>query len=300
MRISIVTPSFNQARYIQRTIDSVLEQQGDFQLDYRVIDGGSTDGTLDILASYGDRLHWISEPDHGQVDAINKGLSTATGDIIGWLNSDDLLLPGALAHVAQAFSAHPDAEWVHGRCAIIDEHDRTVRRWVSAYKHFRSRHHSFENLLTENYVSQMTAFWRRSAHEAVGYLDPNVRLAFDYDFFLRLAKRSAPVFIDEPIACFRWYAESKSGAGFVAQMTETNELARRYRSNPWTRVRARVKKLGIINVYRALALARAVVRRGASARSPRPPASTTAGDPPDSAASRSRTRSSSPATASRE
>jgi hypothetical protein len=143
---------------------------------------------------------------------------------------------------------------------IIDEQGCEVRRWVSAYKHFRSRRHTFENLLTENYVSQMTAFWRRSVHDVVGYLDPEVRLAFDYDFFLRLAVRHAPLFIDEPLGCFRWYAQSKSGAGFVAQMSETNELARRYRSNPWTRVRARVKKIGIINVYRALALARTVVR----------------------------------------
>jgi glycosyltransferase involved in cell wall biosynthesis len=272
MKISIVTPSFNQARYIQRTIDSVLDQQGDFELDYRVIDGGSTDETLEILKSYGSRLSWVSEPDAGQVDAINKGLRSATGDVVGWLNSDDLLLPGALARVAETFAAQPDAEWVHGQCTIIDEHDQTVRRWVSAYKHFRSRHHSFENLLTENYVSQMTAFWRRAVHADIGYLDPDVRLAFDYDFFLRLAKRSAPVFIDAPIACFRWYAESKSGAGFVAQMQETNELARRYRSNPWTRVRARVKKIGIINVYRALALARAVGRRSTRARAPSPSA----------------------------
>lgn len=260
LRISIVTPSFNQAPFIGRTIDSVLEQRGDFDLEYRVLDGGSTDGTLDILRSYGSRLTWTSEPDGGQVDAINKGLKSLSGDVIGWLNSDDSLLPGALDRVATAFTANPQAEWVHGRCTIIDENDREVRRWVAAYKHFRSRHHTFENLLTENYVSQMTTFWRRDVHAEVGYLDPDVQLAFDYDFFLRLAKRGAPVYIEEPIACFRWYAQSKSGAGFVAQMRETNELARRYRSNPWTRVRARVKKVGIINVYRALALARRAVR----------------------------------------
>jgi len=268
MRISIVTPSFNQARFIRATIDSVLAQQGDFELEYRVVDGGSSDGTIEILKSYGSRLDWISEPDRGQVDAINKGLRGLTGDVIAWLNSDDVLLPGALARVTAAFREHPATEWVHGRCVIIDEHDQTVRRWVSAYKHFRSRHHSFENLLTENYVSQMTAFWRRSLHNEIGYIDPSVRLAFDYDFFLRLAKRGDPFYIEEPIACFRWYAESKSGGGFVAQMRETNELARRYRSNPWTRVRARVKKIGIINVYRALALTRALLH-ASGARTPK-------------------------------
>ncbi len=267
LRISIVTPSFNQAPFIRRTIDSVLEQRGDFDLDYRVLDGGSTDGTLDILKSYGSRLEWSSAPDGGQVDAINQGLRSLTGDVIGWLNSDDTLMPGALGRIADAFTSNRNTEWVHGRCQIIDENDQVVRRWVSAYKHFRSQRHSFENLLTENYVSQMTAFWRRSVHDEVGYLDPAIRLAFDYEFFLRLAKRGAPIYIEEPVACFRWYANSKSGAGFVAQMAETNELARRYRSNPWTRVRARFKKVGIINVYRALAMTRSLA---AAARLPRP------------------------------
>jgi len=260
LRISLVTPSYNQAPFIRRTIDSVLEQRGDFDLEYRVLDGGSNDGTVDILKSYGSQFTWDSVPDDGQIDAINKGLRSLTGDVIGWLNSDDVLAPGALARVANAFACNPSVEWVHGRCDIIDEHDNVVRRWVSAYKHYRSRHHSFENLLTENYVAQMTTFWRRSVHDEVGYLDPNIQLAFDYEFFLRLAERGDPIFIDEPQASFRTYPNSKSGSGFVAQMRETNELARRYRSNPWTRVRARFKKIGIINVYRALALTRTITQ----------------------------------------
>jgi glycosyltransferase involved in cell wall biosynthesis len=261
MKISVVTPSFNHARYIKRTIDSVLDQQGDFELDYRVIDGGSNDGTVDILKSYGDRLQWTSERDEGQVDAINKGLRAATGDVVGWVNSDDLLLPGALARVAAAFEANPGVEWVHGRCVIIDEHDREVRKWVSAYKHYRCMHHTFDNFLTEDYVSQMTAFWRRSAQDAIGLVDGTIKYAFDYEFFLRLAKRGAPIYIEEPTACFRWYPESKSGGGFVVQMTETNEVARRYQPSTWTRMRARAKKVGIINVYRALAVARSIARR---------------------------------------
>src|SRR5262245_25539695 len=128
MRISIITPSFNQAQFIRRTIDSVLSQDGDFELDYRVVDGGSTDGTIDILKSYGDRLAWTSESDRGQVDAINKGLARADGDIVSWLNSDDTLMPGALQRIVSAFEQHPETEWVHGRCPIIDEHDREVRQ----------------------------------------------------------------------------------------------------------------------------------------------------------------------------
>jgi glycosyltransferase involved in cell wall biosynthesis len=97
LRISLVTPSFNHARFLERTIESVLAQRGPFELEYTVRDGASTDGTLAILKRYGGRLQWVSEPDHGQVDAINKGLRAASGDVVGWLNSDDVLLPGALA-----------------------------------------------------------------------------------------------------------------------------------------------------------------------------------------------------------
>ncbi len=262
MRISLVTPSYNQAPFIGRTIDSVLAQRGDFELDYKVIDGVSTDGTIDILKSYGDRLAWISEPDRGQVDAINRGLRAASGDIIGWLNSDDVLLPGALARVAEAFAQNPDAEWLHGRCVIIDKDDRPVRRWISSYKHYRSQRHTLESFLTENYISQMTVFWRRSAQDSVGYLNPAIRYAFDYDLFLRLAQRAVPLYIEEPIACFRWYETSKSGGGFVVQMTETVEIASRARAaNYWTRVQALAKKSAIINIYRALGVARTTFNR---------------------------------------
>ncbi|MEO8549571.1 MAG: glycosyltransferase family 2 protein [Kofleriaceae bacterium] len=262
MKISLVTPSYNQAQFIERTIDSVLVQRGDFELDYTVIDGGSTDGTVEILKRYGDRLTWVSERDRGQVDAINRGLRGATGDIVGWLNSDDVLMPGALERVATAFRAHPEIEWLHGRCMIIDEHDREVRRWISAYKHYRSRHHSLASFLTENYVSQMTVFWRRDVHAEIGYLDPEIRYAFDYDLFLRLAQRSAPLYLEEPLACFRWYVTSKSGGGFVVQMTETVEIASRSRAaNNWTRVQALAKKSAIINIYRALGVARTTLNR---------------------------------------
>jgi glycosyltransferase involved in cell wall biosynthesis len=259
MKISIVTPSFNQAQFIERTIESVVSQQGDFELEYRVVDGGSTDGTIEILKRY-PQIISTSERDKGQVDAINKGLRAATGDVVGWLNSDDVLLPGALARVARVF-ADPGVEWMHGRCRIIDEHDREVRRWISAYKHYRSQRHTFENFLTEDYVSQMTTFWRRSAHDAIGYIDPNIRFAFDHDFFLRLAQRSAPVYVGDPIACFRWYETSKSGGGYEVQMRETAALSERYGGSPWTVARARVKMAAVVNIYKLMARARQALRR---------------------------------------
>jgi glycosyltransferase involved in cell wall biosynthesis len=259
MKISIVTPSFNQAHFIERTIDSVLSQRGDFELEYLVVDGGSTDGTVEILERRG--VTFTSERDDGQVDAINKGLRAASGDIVGWLNSDDVLLPGALDRVARAFRTHPAADWVHGRCKIIDEHDREVRRWISVYKDYRCKRHTFENFLTEDYVSQMTTFWKRSVHADIGYVDPNIRFAFDHDFFLRLARRGDPVYIDEPIACFRWYETSKSGGGYVVQMRETAELSERYGGSRWTVARARLKMAAVVNIYRVMGYARQALRR---------------------------------------
>jgi glycosyltransferase involved in cell wall biosynthesis len=266
MRISIVTPSFNQAEYIERTIASVLSQKGDFLLDYRVIDGGSTDGTLEILRRCKDpRFSWVSEPDKGQVDAINKGLRAASGEIVGWVNSDDLLLPGALARVASAFERDPEAEWLHGRCEIIDEQDRPVRSWVSLYKHVRASRHSFENLLTENYVSQMTAFWRRSVHDEIGYLDPSLKLAFDYDLWLRLARRGPPIYFPERTACFRWYPSSKSGSQFEAQFREDAEIAARHAGERrWVLLRKRAKNVAIVSAYRVMALARSAFVDGSS------------------------------------
>jgi glycosyltransferase involved in cell wall biosynthesis len=228
LRISLVTPSFNQARFIGRTVDSVLGQAGDFELEYLVVDGGSTDGTLDLLRDYGGRLGWVSEPDRGQSDAINKGLRRTTGDVVGWLNSDDVLRPGALARVAAAFRDHPEAGWVHGRCDVIDAEDRVIRRWVAAYKDWCSRRYSYARLVTENFISQMTVFWRRSLLDRVGYLDPELHLAMDYDLWLRFAQHGPPVYIPERLAAFRWYAASKSGSGYREQFRVECQLARRH------------------------------------------------------------------------
>jgi glycosyltransferase involved in cell wall biosynthesis len=260
-RFSIVTPSFNHGRLIRRAIDSVLGQQGDFDLEYFVVDGGSTDGTLAILREYEGRLEWSSEADRGQADAINKGLRRSTGDIVGWLNSDDVLLPGALGRIACAFREKPVLEWVHGRCRIIDENDRRIRRPIEVYKHLRSQRFSFGSLLAENFISQMTVFWRRKALEEVGYLDASLRFAFDYDMWLRLAQRGRPVYISTPQACFRWYESSKSGAGFQQQFAEDTQVAQRYaRGEWWPMARKRAVNSAIVGAYSAMAAVRRLRR----------------------------------------
>jgi glycosyltransferase involved in cell wall biosynthesis len=261
LRVSVVTPSFNQAQFIDRTIQSVLGQAGDFDLEYLVMDGGSSDGTLDVLRRYQGRLDWVSEPDAGQSDAINKGLRRVGGDVVGWLNSDDVLRPGALARVTAAFAAHPEAGWVHGRCDIIDPDDRVIRRWLAAYKDWCSRRYSYGRLLTENFICQMTVFWRRSLLDQVGYLDPTLHLAMDYDYWLRLAKLGPPVYIPETVACFRWYPVSKSGAQFRRMFDEELAVAQRHAPDrTWLLRFKRLKAARATAVYRTLAWLRFLTR----------------------------------------
>jgi glycosyltransferase involved in cell wall biosynthesis len=252
-RISVVTPTLNQAAFLGRALDSVLSQEGDFDLEFLVMDGGSGDGTADLLRRYEGRLSWRSEKDAGQADAINKGLRASTGEIVGWLNSDDLLYPGALARVAAAFAASPAAQWLHGGCEIVDERDRPIRRWVTAYKDFRCRRYSRRALLVENFVSQMTVFWRRSAMDRVGLLDPSLRYTFDYEYWLRLSALGDPLYLPERLAAFRWYATSKSGGEFERQFAEDLEVFRRHAPpGALLRLHKRLRTAQILAAYRLL------------------------------------------------
>jgi glycosyltransferase involved in cell wall biosynthesis len=252
-RFSIITPSLNQAAYLGRTIESVLGQQGDFDLEYLVLDGGSTDGSAEVLRRYEGRLAYRIEKDAGQADAINKGLRAVTGDLVGWLNSDDLLYPGALARVAAAFAARPDAAWLHGGCEIVDEQDRPIRRWVTAYKDFRCRHYTRRALLVENFVSQMTVFWRRSAMERVGLLDASLRYSFDYEYWLRLSALGDPIYLPERLAAFRWYTASKSGANFERQFGEDLEAFGRHAPpDRLLRAHKRLRSAQIVTAYKLM------------------------------------------------
>ncbi len=227
LKISIITPSYNHAEFLARTIASVQSQQGEFELEHIVIDGGSTDGTLDILREAGDAIRWTSEPDNGQTDALNKGIAQATGDIVGWLNSDDVYEPGCLAAVAKVFAAESGTQWLYGKVRVIDRDDREIRKWITAYKNFRMRRWSFGKLLTENWISQMGVFWRRSAGQEVGPLNTDLHYCMDYEYWLRLGRRWPGRFVNEYLAAFRWYATSKSGAGFGEQFSEGYDVARK-------------------------------------------------------------------------
>ena len=208
-KISIITPSLNQGQFIEKTIRSILSQDYP-NVECIVMDGGSSDGTVQILDSYSDRLKWVSEKDKGQTDAINKGLRLASGDIVGYLNADDLLLPGALSKVARLFMEKPKAMWVTGQCRIIDEEDREIRRLITAYKNAWLRFHSRTSLLVTDYISQPSTFWRAGVFAELGYLDESLHYAMDYEYWLRLYSKYPLIFIPEYLAAFRIHTQSKN------------------------------------------------------------------------------------------
>jgi GT2 family glycosyltransferase len=207
-RISIVTPSFRHAAFIERTIRSVLDQ-GYPNLEYRVQDGASGDGTVEILERYQARLGgWESIPDGGQSVAINRGFARTGGEIMAWLNSDDLLLPGALAYVANYFTEHPEIDVVYGHRICIDEQDRQIGQWILPA-------HDGSVLSWADYVPQETLFWRRRIWEkAGGKVDESFRFAMDWDLLVRFREAGAR-FARLPrfIGAFRIHATQKTSAG---------------------------------------------------------------------------------------
>lgn len=210
--ISIVMPCYQQAAFLEESVRSVLDQQG-VDLELLVMDPGSTDGSRKLLQrlkeDYGESLQLSFEPDDGQADAVNRGLSLARGNILGWLNSDDRLRPGALRQIVEYLNIS-EPRWLYGRCGIIDEHGRQISPCIVWYKNIRGRNFSFNKFLTEDFVPQMATFWNRSMWHAAGPLDKSRHLAMDYDLFLRFAEIADPAVSKEYFADFRVHKTAKS------------------------------------------------------------------------------------------
>lgn len=206
-RVSIVTPSYNQAQFLEETILSVLNQDYP-NIEYIVVDGGSTEGSVEIIQKYADRLaYWVSEKDNGQAHAINKGWRRATGDIIAYLNSDDIYYPGAIRQAVVALAEHPSAGMVFSDALLIDEHGETLREL------FASPFDIHRLIAMEGFVPQPTAFIRRQVLDEVGLLDERLHMVMDYDLWVRLGLRYEACYLpDVHLAAQREHGTAKSTA----------------------------------------------------------------------------------------
>jgi GT2 family glycosyltransferase len=200
-----VTPSYNQAAYLEQTLTSVLEQDYP-RLEYLVIDGASTDGSVEIIKKYAEKLaFWLSEKDSGQAEAINKGLARAQGDILAWLNSDDYYLPGAVSGAVRVFEENPDVALVYGNMLAVDEHGETIN--ILTYEQL-----SLEDLLCFQIIGQPAVFFRRAALEKAGELDATYHFLLDHHLWLRIALQGRILHVDETWAAARYHAEAKNRA----------------------------------------------------------------------------------------
>ncbi|HEX8912290.1 MAG TPA: glycosyltransferase family 2 protein [Humisphaera sp.] len=218
-RFCVVTPSFNTRRYIGACIDSVLAQQG-VPVDHIVMDGGSTDGTVDLLRSYGDRLKWVSQKDDGQSDAIRRGwgqVGTGAGDeVLAWLNSDDTYAPGAFAHVAEVFARNPHCDIVYGGATYIDARDKHI-----SYCTHIERYSAHRLLYYSDFIVQPTTFFRRRALEAVGGINVALNWVMDYELWVRFAQAGYKfAFTPRVLAHFRWLSENKTATGGMPRIDE--------------------------------------------------------------------------------
>lgn len=220
--VTIVTPSYNQGRFIRDTIESVLSQNYP-KIEYIIIDGMSADDTSDIVREYEDRLTFIREKDHGQSDAINKGFRMAKGEIVAWLNSDDVYEPDCIQRAVLEFQKHPDLGLLYGDGYIIDENGKKTGKF-NATQAFDA----WELIHVQDYILQPTTFFRKNCLKKAGYLDESLNWCMDWDLWIRLSKITKVKYIPEYFACAREYSGTKTSVGGRKRLLEIKKLMQKY------------------------------------------------------------------------
>ena len=240
--VSIVTPSLNQGSFIAATIESVLAQDYP-RVEYVVVDGGSTDATLSVLERYASRIRWVSGPDAGQSEAINRGFRMTTGQIVSWLNSDDVLLPGAVRTAVDALGEDPGLDLVYGDGRFIDKNGRVLApfRFTEPFNWRRL-------VEVHDYILQPTAFFRRTALEAVGHVDETLDWCMDWDLWIRIGRRARVRYVPAEMASVRVHPATKTSRGALRHYREVVRVVRRYTTR---RLPPSLVILGFGALYRA-------------------------------------------------
>ncbi len=220
--VTIVTPSYNQGRFIAATIESVLSQDYP-HIEYLIVDGASTDETAAVVERYAEHLTFISEPDRGQSDAINKGFRMARGSIVAWLNSDDIFLPGAIRAAVDALQSRPDAAAVYGEGFQIDEHGGVISRFAPT-----QQFNLWRLLNLSDYILQQTVFFRRSIFDEVGFVDEDLHYGMDWELLMRIGLHRPMVYVPVEMGAIREYATAKSFAGGAKRARELTHILRRH------------------------------------------------------------------------
>ena len=223
MKISIITTCLNAEKYIKQTIESVLSQKGDFSLEYIITDAGSTDSTLEIIKSFGDKITLLNAKGLNQSEGINLGIKKSSGDIIAYLNADDTYLPNTLSIVTKSFQNN-SPKWVIGKCHIINSKNKEINKWVTNYKNFFLKRYNYFWFLVENFISQPAVFLHRDLFKEFGYFNETEVYTMDYNYWLEIGKKYNPVFIDKYLSNFRRTKETKSNTGYYKQFWDDAKL----------------------------------------------------------------------------
>jgi glycosyltransferase involved in cell wall biosynthesis len=220
--VSVVTPTLNHAAVLREAVASVRAQDYG-SLEHVVVDGGSGDGTVDVLNALGASVRWVSEPDAGQAAALNKGVRMSSGEILGWLNADDLYEPDAVSAAVAFLEAHPEVALVYGDAVFVDGQGHELGPCAQV------RPFTYAELVSDgDFVAQPAAFFRRAAFEAVGGVDESLSWAMDYDLWLKLAARYPVAYLPRRLARYRWTGDNKTARGGFPRLAELEDVGRRH------------------------------------------------------------------------
>lgn len=257
MKLSIITPSYNGGKFIEKAIKSIINQKSSFELEYIIIDCLSSDNTSEIVNKYSEidtRIKFVSEPDTGQSNALNKGFKLASGDIVAWLNTDDEYLIGTFEKVYQTFAADKSILWLYGFTHFIDAASQKSYPYISYYKKFVSLNFNHTHLLIENFISQPSVFFKKEILKKVDYIDESLEYAMDYDLWLKFSNYAKPFVLNSFLASFRLHNNSKTGMHYKETFDVGFKVAKRYTDKKIILALHCLQVLRTVSVYRLIFL----------------------------------------------